>query len=97
MATNGVVTAIALSPVKLFPIVTDPGYLRFEQAFNSWNDGSWTLALATLSAEAFITITLYRAYVDEGCGMFCGGAEIEITYNNGGNAPNPITNCAPEV
>ena len=94
IATNGLVTATAYAPKEILP--SDPAFLTFKQAFDSWNPGgagAWTLAIGSLSAEATLTIDLYRAYVDEGCGINCGGAEIDILYFNGGSAPNPIIGC----
>jgi hypothetical protein len=98
-ATNGTVRATAYQITDLQPGV-GAGWLNFQAAFNSWNaslnaNSQWTLVTANLSAEATFAVTTYRAYVGEGsCVGFsrCGGAEIEVHYNNGGNPPNPIAN-----
>jgi hypothetical protein len=98
-ATNGIVGATAYEPTEIFPVTTDPGYVKFKKAFDSWNPGGWSLKVDNLSAEATLTVTLYRAFVQEGqpgciASVLCGGAEIRVSYNNGGNPPFPISGCA---
>jgi hypothetical protein len=90
-ATNGVVSAGLFSPM----LITDSSTLLndFSSAFKSWNtDGTWTLKTADLADDAVLTVTLYRAYVNEGpnCGVTCGGAEIRISYIPGANDPPGI-------
>jgi len=90
VATNGTVTATAYQPTEIQSGV-GTAWANFQAAFNSWDasvGNAWTLATGNLSAEANLDVTLYRAYL---CGGLCGGAEINITYNNGGNPPNPIS------
>jgi hypothetical protein len=84
--------------VEIQPVSTNPGFVNFEQAFNAWNPGGWTLDVDNLSAEATLTVTLYRAFVQQGAAacvadVLCGGAEIQVDYNYGGNPPFPIGNC----
>lgn len=96
-AKNAKVIATAYDIKELQPVRGNGGWTNFQSAFTSWNNSlakadQWTLTTGTLSAEAVLDVTLYRAYVNEGtnCGVFCGGAEIRVSYNNGGSAPNPI-------
>ncbi len=98
VAANSKVVATAYQISEILPVATDTGWTNFQSAFNSWNNSlaaasQWTLTTGNLSAEAVLDVTLYRAYVNEGmgCGLFCGGAEIQVSYNNGGSAPNPIS------
>lgn len=85
--TNGLVTSTAINPILITPSEDDPAYIDFESAFDSWNtsllaSGQWSLTEASLTPEATITVTLYRAFVDEvlNCGTWCGGAEIRLSY-----------------
>jgi hypothetical protein len=105
VTTNGTVTATAYLPTEIQPVNGNTGWANFQAAFNSWNatvGSAWTLATGALSAEAIFTVDLYRPFVSTSpnpgnCAgnLFCGGAEIDILYNNGGNAPNPIPNPIP--
>ena len=93
-ATNGVVTATALTPELITSSNTDPAFQTFESAFNSW-DGSvgntWTLDVGELTVEATITVTTDMAYVNGGCGINCGGVTIDITYGADLGDPSAIT------
>ena len=95
-ATNGVVTAGLLTP----DLITTPDTLLndFTAAFKNWDTtGAWTLKEAQLSNTAILDITVYQAYVDQGpgCGVTCGGAEIDITYTPGAATDPPaITNTS---
>lgn len=101
-AKNTKVIATAKEIKEIQPVNGNAGWTNFQNAFNSWNNtlakaDQWTLAVDNLAAEAILDVTLYRAYVNEGngCGIFCGGAEIKVTYSNGGNPPNPISSLPP--
>jgi len=93
VATNGVVTATAFGPTLIE--ASDPLWADYTSAFNSWNaslpvDQQWTLHLGALSDGAQLVVDLYRAYVNEGCGVTCGGAEIDILYEPGDGDPSII-------
>jgi len=97
VATQGNTVATAYDIKDLTP-GAGANWTNFQSAFNSWNASlaaanQWTLATADPSAEAIFNVTIYRAYVNEGCGPTCGGAEIEVKWQNGGAAPNPIANA----
>ena len=99
-ASNAVITATAYIIKEVTPGSTDQGWANFQSAFNSWNaslaaNNKWTLGTGNLSAEATLNVVLYRAYVQQGspgciADPHCGGAEIQVNYNNGGNPPFPI-------
>jgi len=97
-AQNSKVVATAYQISEIRPEDGNTGWVNFQSAFNSWNNNlgandKWSLTTGTLASEAFLTVTLYRAYVNEGqgCGLFCGGAEIDVSYNNAGSTPFPIS------
>lgn len=101
-ASNAIITATAYIIKEVTPGSTDQGWANFQSAFNSWNaslaaNNKWTLGTGNLSAEATLNVVLYRAYVQQGspgciADPHCGGAEIQVNYNNGGNPPFPIAN-----
>lgn len=96
VATNGIVTSTAYGPTLIE--ASDPFWADYTSAFNSWNASlplaqQWTLnllSLGSLSDSALIVVDLYRAYVNEGCGLTCGGAEIDILYEPGDGDPSVI-------
>ena len=95
-ASNGVVVAGLFTPM----LITDSSTLLndFSEAFKSWNtDGKWTLKQSDLSPTAILTVTIYDAYTNQGpgCGITCGGAEIDISYTPGaGTDPGGIIDPA---
>ena len=92
-ATNGVVTAGLFTPT--LEMTTSTLLNDFQSAFDSWNNPlpkaqQWTMAKKDLSDTATLTVSTYRAFVNEdGCGIRCGGAEIRIDYTPGGAADPP--------
>jgi hypothetical protein len=87
-ATNGIVTAGLFTAT--LEMTTDSLLNDFQSAFDSWNNpmpaaSQWTMVKKDLSDTAKLTVSTYRAYVNEGanCGVTCGGAEIQIDYTPG--------------
>ena len=98
-AANDEVTSTLFNIFLINPLNDTTGAYNnlFVPAFNAWNaslpaGGKWRLVAADLSASATINVSTYRAFVEEGnnCDEFCGGAEIDITYDWGGGANNPL-------
>jgi hypothetical protein len=94
-ASNANVIATAYQITEIASGGNSTAWTNYTNAFNSWNadttanrggGGAWTLQTGNLSGEATFDVTTYRAYVGD-CGAFCGGAEINVVYKDGGNVP----------
>src|SRR5947209_2970815 len=74
-ATNGVMTAGLFTPT--LEMTSSTLLNDFQSAFDSWNNPlpkaqQWTIAKKDLSDTATLTVSTYRAFVNEdGCGIKC--------------------------